>query len=53
MTQTNRFWPNLTKEQRALELAKTALGWNELSPAEQIRHASELIERAQQIEAVL
>jgi hypothetical protein len=40
-------WPNLDKDQRAMELAKVALDWSELTIDDQTTQLSRLIELAQ------
>lgn len=50
---TSIHWPNLNKDQRAVELAKTALGWAEMSTEQRMDNARRLAERAQQIKETL
>jgi len=40
-------WPDLSKDQRAFELAKTAMGWNDLTAAEQMGRSEELVTKTQ------
>jgi hypothetical protein len=46
-------WPDLSKDQRAMELAKIALGWNDMTPDEQAVRLGELVRRAKDINDVL
>lgn len=46
-------WPDLTKDQRAMELAKIAVGWAEMQPDEQMERLAELVRRARDINDVL
>lgn len=40
-------WPNLSIDQKAIELAKTAMGWEKMTADQQMCHASELAQKAQ------
>lgn len=40
-------WPDLSKDQKAIELAKTAMGWDDLTIEDQMDSSRKLIELAQ------
>lgn len=44
---------NIDKDQRALRLAKIALGWDELTMEQQMDLTRELLQRAQEIKQTL
>ncbi len=46
-------WPDLSKDTRALVLAKVALGWDTMSAVQQMDNAQALAIRAQQIKGAL
>lgn len=46
-------WPDLSKDTRAVELAKTAMGWANLSAEQQMDSSRELLRRAQEIKEAL
>lgn len=46
-------WPDLSKDQRAIELAKTAMGWDALTTEQKMDRSRELAQRAQQIKETL
>lgn len=41
-------WLNLSKDQRAVELAKTAMGWDVMTPAQQMDATSYMLKLAQE-----
>lgn len=46
-------WPDLSKDQRATELAKTAMGWDDLTIEDQMDSSRKLIQLAQQFKVQL
>jgi hypothetical protein len=46
-------WPDLSKDQRAIELAKTAMGWNEMTSEQQMDASRYLIKLADEFKDVL
>lgn len=46
-------WPDLTKDHRALALAKVAMGWADMTTEQQMANARQLTQRAQEIKATL
>jgi hypothetical protein len=46
-------WPDMTVDNRAMELAKTALGWADMDAAAQMQNLSTLAARAQQFKVAL
>jgi len=40
-------WPNLNKDTRAVELAKIAMGWDQLSVEQKMERSRELVQKAQ------
>lgn len=46
-------WPDMTKDNRAMELAKVALGWASMDTATQMGSLSRLALRAQEIKETL
>lgn len=46
-------WPDMTVDNRAMELAKTALGWAAMDAATQMKNLSTLAGRAQDFKAAL
>lgn len=51
--ETRYQWPDLTKDTKAVELAKVAMGWSNLTVEQQMDATSELAQRAQQIKETL
>jgi hypothetical protein len=53
-TNTNQVkWPSLSKDQRALALAKIAMGWDVMSAEEQMDAARYLVKLAQEFKESL
>jgi hypothetical protein len=50
---TKLMWPNLSKDQRALELAKIAIGWSEMRAEQQMDASSYLLKLAQEFKCSL
>lgn len=50
---TPKSWSQLNSEERALELAKTAMGWNDLTQEQQEQKAQELTAKAEQFKGAL
>jgi hypothetical protein len=46
-------WQNLSKDARALELAKSAMGWDSLTWAQRAAKHGELVVKAQQFKGAL
>lgn len=46
-------WPDLSKNQRAAELAKTAIGWADMTAEQQMDNLQAMIVRAAEIEKTL
>ncbi len=46
-------WPDLSKDAKAVELAKTAMGWEDLTIEDQMDRAGELVAKAQQFKESL
>lgn len=46
-------WQNLSKDARALELAKSAMGWNSLTTEQRMDHTRELLAKAQTFKGAL
>lgn len=46
-------WQNLSKDARALELAKSAMGWNLLTTEQRMDRTRELLVKAQTFKGVL
>lgn len=46
-------WPDLSKNKRAMELAKVAMGWADMTAEQQMANLSALAIRANQIEGTL
>lgn len=46
-------WQNLSKDARALELAKSAMGWDSLTTVQQMDRSRELLVKAQTFKGVL
>jgi hypothetical protein len=46
-------WPDMTVDNRAMELAKTALGWDDMDADTQMKNLSTLAVRAQQFKVAL
>lgn len=46
-------WPDLSKDARALELAKTAMGWSELTAEAQMDASRYLVKLAQEFKESL
>lgn len=46
-------WPDMTKDAKAIELAKTALGWNLMTAEQQMDNVRALSVRAQEIKEAL
>lgn len=46
-------WPDLSKDARAIELAKTAMGWDSLSTEQKMDRSRELVEKAQEFKGAL
>lgn len=46
-------WPDLSKDQRAMELAKVAMGWADMDTAQQMANLSALARRAQEFKEAL
>lgn len=54
MTQTVKAqWPDLSKDAKALELAKTSMGWDDLTIEDQMDSSRKLLELAQIYKAKL
>lgn len=51
-TQTTK-WPDMTVDNRAMALAKTALGWDAMDAATQMKNLSTLAGRAQDFKVAL
>jgi hypothetical protein len=46
-------WPNMSKDQRAMELAKTAIGWDKMTPEEQTQAVGYLAKLANEFKEAL
>lgn len=46
-------WPDLSKDRKAEELAKVAMGWNELTTEQQMDASRYLVKLAQEIKESL